>query len=56
MSFYCLSSLMEAAARLPKCYITLSGPMVTIRTTSLTFSNSTFCPHTVFTALTDWFV
>jgi len=28
--------------------LTLQGPVVTIRTTSLTFSNSTFCPHSVF--------
>jgi len=28
-------------------YLTLYSPVVTIRTTSLTFSNSTFCPHSV---------
>jgi len=50
--------------------LTLCRPVVTICTTSLTFNNSTFCPHSVFicfvwiwkrtaiipyTALTDWF-
>ena len=29
-------------------YLTLYSPVVTICTTSLTFNNSTFCPHTVF--------
>jgi hypothetical protein len=28
--------------------LTLQGTVVTVRTTSLTFSNSTFCPHCVF--------
>jgi hypothetical protein len=28
--------------------LTLYSPVVTIRTTSLTFTNSTFCPHSVF--------
>ena len=52
--------------------LTLYSPVVTICTASLTFSNSTFCPHTIFmcfvliseqtaiffpyTALTDWFL
>jgi hypothetical protein len=38
--------------RLPGCYrrilLTLWKPVVTICTTSLTFSNYTFCPHSVF--------
>ena len=29
-------------------YLTLYSPVVTICTTSLTFNNSTFCPHSVF--------
>jgi len=29
-------------------YLTLCSPAVTICTTSLTFNNSTFCPHSVF--------
>ena len=29
-------------------FLTLQSPMVTICTTSLTFNNSTFCPHSVF--------
>jgi len=49
--------------------ITLYNPVVTIYTTSLTFNNSTFCPHSVcilcgsqnkqrlfsYTTLIDWF-
>ena len=30
------------------CMLTLQSPVVTICTTSLTFNNSTFCPHNVF--------
>ena len=29
-------------------YLTLYSPVVTICTTSVTFNNSTFCPHRVF--------
>jgi len=32
----------------PVTYLTLQGSVVTICTTSLTFNNSTFCPHGVF--------
>jgi len=34
--------------RLLKRDLTLYSPVVTIRNTSLTFNNPTFCPHTVF--------
>jgi len=46
--FFCLFVLIETTARLPKCSITLSGPVVTICTASLTFNNSTFHPRSVF--------
>jgi len=36
------------AVRTMSLYITLYSPVVTICTASLTFNNSTFCPHSVF--------
>ena len=33
--------------------LTLQSPVVTICTTSLTFTNSTFCPHSVFMSCVD---
>ena len=47
---YCSSYLRVRPPALHICYdlSTLQSPVVTICTASLTFSNSTFCPHSVF--------
>ena len=42
------SELIDCSWRHYSAHLTLYSPVVTICTASLTFNNSTFCPHTVF--------